>query len=555
MKKIILFVLAVISMISLGSFNIFAEEYVTLDITKNIKSLDEFNMLRAGFYDEEDRQDFFSHVDYFLGAYVESGEIISKIKGKFNNETHYVEETFYFESYELSRIVYKFDNDIFYDIRRDIDYDTYLVNTDYGYDISYKLGNYYESFIKESTETDYSKALGDISDNLKKENTYFFFALYGIDAKYNQEYYDYDCHIPTRVSNRISMEEINSVIGVYDSCITDTSYKIINNTYNPESLTCGEYSFSILAWDLSLNASIQNVLVDVLDDIKPEIEGPERIETTYSEFLSKEDVYNYFQVSDLTETSYDIESDYFLNQNVTGDYQALLTVTDSYGNVSEKSFIISVKDLIAPKLLYALYIRVSANNPLTEDEIKSHIRAIDEYEGDISSKVELDDLNGYLNNPTKPGNYNFTVTCSDESGNKKSGPLTLYAVDEESPSITIEKYIILTEKGRPISKEEVQALFESLGYDVSLSNLVSEAFQVEELDGEYDLDLELEGNMYHNSISTEDIEVKEEISYEVPTVTKKKKSLSLSMILIISISSTLILVCFVMGVVLYKKKH
>ena len=556
MKKRLLFVFTILFMFMLIPNKAFADNSINYDNALPLSYLDEFNIIRNVYPSiEEDFDEIIDRINYFIGEYANEGVLHTYIRGTFNDIEYDLKEDMYFNNGLLYRITYSFDDNVFFDMDME---DEIIINIDTDFDISYYLGDYEATFKRKEFFHTYTDMKGitdyDIS-MIESDDYYFFFKIYGLNMKYNSVYEGKDLHVVMGLSHILTMDEIKNEIEVSDYTSENTSYMIINNTYNHINAKAGEYTFTILAYDESLNATVQKVYVNVIDDIYPIVDGTNYIETEYNIELSESDIYEYFSIYD--DTEYDKTLDlggYLTNPNIVADYNCKIIVTDSNSNTTEKEFVLSVKDRTKPKLLCAVYYNISSKEEKTELDIKEMVSVIDEYDGQVRDNIVIDDLNNYFSNPKKVGTYKFNLECPDNHGNSITGEIYLVVKDYDYPEIKINNYIILTGKGESITKEQVQELFKSLGYDISLDSLDSECFDIDSLDGEYNLDIiEEDGSILHNKVTT--IEAKKEVSYDIPVKKETKKNLSISTIIIISISSGLLFLLLILGVVFYKKKH
>ena len=164
---------------------------------------------------------------------------------------------------------------------------------------------------------------------------------------------------------------------------------------------------------------------------------------------------------------------------------------------------------------------------------------------------QFTNLDDYENNYMNLGTYQFMVSVQDSSSNKVSVKFNIYVRDYTAPIIKLEQYVILTEKGKPIAKEQIIELFQTLGYSIDGSMMNSECFSLDALDGEYPLEIELEtGDIEHDIISTErDMN----ISFDEPI--KDENNINLALILSLSIGGFLLLSIGTMGIIIYKKRH
>ena len=261
-----------------------------------------------------------------------------------------------------------------------------------------------------------------------------------------------------------------------------------------------------------------------------------------------------FDISDASdiEIKLDIEN-YLKNQNTIGEYECRITVKDKseYQNEESLDFSIYVIDDVPPLLAYGRIINTDYHTYYTKEDIIKLFTAIDEYDGNLKESIQIEDLDDYENNYMNVGTYQFMVSVQDSSSNNVSVKFNIYVRDYTAPIIKLEQYVILTEKGKPITKEQITELFQNLGYSIDGSMMNSECFSLDALDGEYPLEIELEtGDIEHDIISTErDMN----ISFDEPI--KNENNINLALILSLSIGGFLLLSIATMGIIIYKKRH
>lgn len=141
-----------------------------------------------------------------------------------------------------------------------------------------------------------------------------------------------------------------------------------------------------------------------------------------------------------------IESDnYSSNKNKLGDYEIDFSVTDSSGNTAKFTVLVRVVDITKPNIFFdssnaniSKYYKsnnifeVGYKETMSVDEIKSHYKAQDNYDGDITSDIEI--LNDeYTSNKSTLGNYEILLNVKDTSDNESKLSITVNVIDNIAP--------------------------------------------------------------------------------------------------------------------------
>jgi hypothetical protein len=516
---------------------------------KPISMKSSFNAMRGLYSSEEEAYD---HICYYVGNHVGDGVVSYEMPGKVLGVDHTIMEYQTYKDGLLIKIEDYFDDTLFYsiDIFEDLSCEIIKdeeINFPYLFhDASAKFergDNVYILLDDEQIE-DYN-AFRDIS-------SYSYYYLYGITYTFNEAYIDNDLHVVMGYKNKKTIDEIISDLEIID--VSTTGHEIIDNTYDYLEATVGSYTFTIVAYDTSKNVTLQRVIVDVVDLIKPTIVQKNTIRTRYNNILNKDEILACFDISDASDIDIQLDIENYLNnQNTIGEYECSITVKDhsEYQNEASLDFSIYVIDDVPPLLAYGRIINTDYHTYYTKEDILKLFTAIDEYDGNIRDSIQIEDLDDYENNYMNLGTYQFMVSVQDSSSNKVSVKFNIYVRDYTAPIIKLEQYVILTEKGKPIAKEQIIELFQTLGYSIDGSMMNSECFSLDALDGEYPLEIELEtGDIEHDIISTErDMN----ISFDEPI--KDENNINLALILSLSIGGFLLLSIGTMGIIIYKKRH
>ena len=516
---------------------------------KPISMKNSFNAMRGLFSSEEEAYD---HISYFVGNHVGDGVVSYEMPGKVLGVDHTIMEYQTYKDGVLIKIEDYFDDTLFYsiDIFEDLSCEIIKdeeINFPYLFhDVSAKFergDNVYILLDDEQIE-DYN-AFRDIS-------SYSYYYLYGITYTFNEAYIDNDLHVVMGYQNKKSIDEIVADLEIID--VSTTGYEIIDNTYDYLESAIGSYTFTIVAYDTSKNVTLQKVIVDVVDLVKPTIIQKNTIRTRYNNSLDEDAILACFDISDASDIEIELDIENYLNnQNTIGEYECSITVKDhsEYQNEASLDFSVYVIDDVPPLLAYGRIINTDYHTYYTKEDILKLFTAIDEYDGNIRDSIQIEDLDDYENNYMNLGTYQFMVSVQDSSSNKVSVKFNIYVRDYTAPIIKLEQYVILTEKGKPIAKEQIIELFQTLGYSIDGSMMNSECFSLDALDGEYPLEIELEtGDIEHDIISTErDMN----ISFDEPI--KDENNINLALILSLSIGGFLLLSIGTMGIIIYKKRH
>ena len=516
---------------------------------KPISMKSSFNAMRGLFSSEEEAYD---HISYFVGNHVGDGVVSYEMPGKVLGVDHTIMEYQTYKDGVLIKIEDYFDDTLFYsiDIFEDLSCEIIKdeeINFPYLFhDASAKFergDNVYILLDDEQIE-DYN-AFRDIS-------SYSYYYLYGITYTFNEAYIDNDLHVVMGYQNKKSIDEIVADLEIID--VSTTGYEIIDNTYDYLESDIGSYTFTIVAYDTSKNVTLQKVIVDVVDLVKPIIIQKNTIRTRYNNSLDEDAILACFDISDASDIEIELDIENYLNnQNTIGEYECSITVKDhsEYQNEASLDFSIYVIDDVPPLLAYGRIINTDYHTYYTKEDILKLFTAIDEYDGNIRDSIQIEDLDDYENNYMNLGTYQFMVSVQDSSSNKVSVKFNIYVRDYTAPIIKLEQYVILTEKGKPIAKEQIIELFQTLGYSIDGSMMNSECFNLDALDGDYPLEIELEtGDIEHDIISTErDMN----ISFDEPI--KDENNTNLALILSLSIGGFLLLSIGTMGIIIYKKRH
>lgn len=136
---------------------------------------------------------------------------------------------------------------------------------------------------------------------------------------------------------------------------------------------------------------------------------------------------------DLTEDIYIVMDNYTDHEDVLGDWLVVYGVIDSGGNESTYAITVRNVDITEPEFVIEAestlnipqYSHLASNLP--------QIKAIDSFEGDITSEIEITGLD--LIDTDVIGEYSLIYTVSDSSGNTISETFMVSVVDSTPPTL------------------------------------------------------------------------------------------------------------------------
>ena len=362
---------------------------------KPISMQSSFNAMRGLYSSEEEA---YEHICYYVGNHVGDGVVSYEMPGKVLGVDHTIWEYQTYKDGLLIKIEDYLDDTLFYsvDIFDDLSCEIIKdeeINFPYLFhDASAKFekGDNVYILLNDEQIVDYN-AFTDIS-------CYSYSYLFGITYTFNEAYIDNDLHVVMGYQNKQTIDEIVSDLEIID--VSTTGYEIIDNTYDYQESGVGSYTFTIVAYDDAKNVTLQKVIVDVVDLVKPVIVQKNTIRTRYNNSLDEDAILACFDISDASniEIKLDIEN-YLNNKNTVGEYECRITVKDNseYQNEASLDFSIYVIDDVPPLLAYGRIINTDYHTYYTKEDIVQLFTAIDEYDGNIMDTIQIDESDDYEN--------------------------------------------------------------------------------------------------------------------------------------------------------------
>ncbi len=137
---------------------------------------------------------------------------------------------------------------------------------------------------------------------------------------------------------------------------------------------------------------------------------------------------------DLSEFIVVVEDNYTVNNDILGDYSIIFEVSDFSNNTTQLTVMVSVIDILPPVFSNVGEIIAVYGNTFSVQDILSMLNASDNYDGDISTQIELV-FDGYTSNSQVVGLYQMEFKVSDSSGNESFYTQDIRVVDDQGPII------------------------------------------------------------------------------------------------------------------------
>ena len=289
--------------------------------------------------------------------------------------------------------------------------------------------------------------------------------------------------IYTGCDNPIKIEDITSKLKTYDneSGFSDNVVLVSDNYQNTNKI--GEYLVVYKTKDSSNIESILTVNVKVVDATAPTITGPDVLEwDCYKEAPVPEifkmyykaydnidgDITNKIRVANSALAMYKLK--------VTKDYEIVLRVVDSAGNVGERTIILRAKDITPPTLTLAdININLSSLGESVFDKFYDQvITEVSDDSGTYTTDIEAKELAGKMG---FSGTYEVTVTATDAVGNKTVKTAIIRVIDDIAPEFYLHMDLINTTTSEVYTLEDIKEAISASLYEEGILydsiNLVS----------------------------------------------------------------------------------
>lgn len=241
-----------------------------------------------------------------------------------------------------------------------------------------------------------------------------------------------------------------SLLDIVDNQDDKSAITVVVDQTTFNSSNVGTYSVNVSAYDSFNNESTKTITVNVSDKKAPVISLKDKGEGFSSDsnvlkvrYGSDSDIRKYITaIDDNANSGNNGDLTAFVNQETTLDTSKLgaqfvdVNVQDDAGNEAKQSIPVYIIDDVAP----ALELKGNGDAKInfgSKFDLSEFASAIDEYEGDLTSKIKVE---GNPIDTSKLGNTTtLKLSVEDSSGNKVAKELKLTVADTEAPTIEFSK--------------------------------------------------------------------------------------------------------------------
>lgn len=283
-----------------------------------------------------------------------------------------------------------------------------------------------------------------LSENiLVKSNTTYTFTMPDEDIMGNILYlyifgnYDYIDDSPSSVSECVHIDDI------YSCTFTTRSDELYLNFYLDTEYVSqyfehyGVYGFQLEEGDTY--TGYEEYIDPYIDSVSPVFNGQGGFITSYQSITTIDDIITGHIVAfdevdgDITHLIEITSDEYTGNEQIIGDYNVSLSVSDLSGNEATFMLVILVKDEIAPVFVSEknIYLNVDDNTHL--ESVLNGLEYYDDYGNTPVLTVRNDYYSG---NETILGSYTVELELEDQSNNKTIEQFLLIVEDVSAPFIT-----------------------------------------------------------------------------------------------------------------------
>ena len=253
----------------------------------------------------------------------------------------------------------------------------------------------------------------------------------------------------TRALTTLVKENIHA----YDEIDGDLSddIEIIHDDYTDHASTTGEYDVHLSVEDASGNIAYFHLIIDVINDGIPEIDGPSDhvfdVETapTLDDYI--QDEFSFYDDYEGTLNDYTIiNDDYSSNKTAIGTYAFEIEIENDSGTAVQETFTITLKDYLPPVIMGPSEQTISYTETF---DIDTYIESL-LIEDNQDTTLDASDITLIENNYVMGdvGVFTFKVEASDASGNTGSHTLTLNVIDDIPPMFSVHERIDIIEGTR-----------------------------------------------------------------------------------------------------------
>lgn len=307
--------------------------------------------------------------------------------------------------------------------------------------ISHKIKIKYEDYTNNLDKTGVYAIILSVEDS-SSNNTTITFYIEIIDT--TPPIIEGEKNYISLLSNPLNTSDIQTNLIVKDNANNDLKSQLFvcADNYSKNKNNTGTYTIFFCVYDTSHNLSKEfEVFVEVKDDISPTIEGLDYYESKLSSPLTIKEIMYSLAASDNGKdisNSIFITSDYYSsNLNSLGEKEIFFQAMDEQGNISAPFKVtINLIDDISPQIFGTNNFTSYLSNPLSITHLKQQLSVIDNFDGNITNRLNIIN-DSYSPNINTKGTFYITFQAEDYSCNvSEEFLITVTNIDNVAPYIT-----------------------------------------------------------------------------------------------------------------------
>lgn len=270
------------------------------------------------------------------------------------------------------------------------------------------------------------------------------------------------------INNQVTLDSIihSNYVG-FDEYDGDIILEIVKDTYTENISKVGTYEIIISATDSSSNVSHKTFAIEVNDYDMPIIESSNSFVSRLSNVRTLETIIGDLSYSDNYSTNENISltiiiDNYSINQNIIGIYDVVINLEDESGNTNQVTLYIEVEDDIAPTISGPETMTISYTKEYSLTEIIGLYVVEDNYDN-LTTNDLIIASNNYSQRNELIGNFLIEFTVIDNSGNITSHNLEILVIDDQSPVIYIDSYVISVQVNSTFSSNDALVMLVNNG--------------------------------------------------------------------------------------------
>ena len=286
-----------------------------------------------------------------------------------------------------------------------------------------------------------------INENISKRKA-MFIPIVGVAVFMLVGYAAVDKEAPEIVSNRVEVSygekfDLNA-INITDNQDERDDLIVDIKAGNVNTKQLGTYEVLVSASDSSSNIATKEILVEVVDDKAPEFKvvGVDKGYVVQVPINGSNDVSNYVSAIDNVDgdVSPFIETDKALDASKPGIQDITLSVTDSSGNVTEKTFEFAVSDLTPPSVTLLEGENIIIDYA-SEFKLENYLVASDDM-GSVTNTII-----GSVDTRKEGETQTIKVSTKDDAKNEVVSTLNFNVKDISGPKINLSSNEVEVAKG------------------------------------------------------------------------------------------------------------